>query len=162
MAHQEPGAGAAFRRGRSVRVFASLGPTRRVVPRVEGSTLIEARRQLEATDLAVGRIAEVESDTYLAGRVIAQAPIAWSEVAPGAAVSLLLSTGSEPEAFVMPDFIGRRYGDIAGDLSRAALKVREIRSVPYPGAPRGVVVNQTPAAGAKVTRADYIGLTLSQ
>lgn len=162
VAFQEPAPGAVFRRGRSVRVFPSLGPTRRVVPRLEGGSLIEARRQLASADLLVGRVAEVENDFYLAGRVIAQSPVAWAEVSPGTAVSLLLSSGSEPEAFVMPDFIGKRYGDIADDLSRAALKVREVRSVPYPGVPRGVVVNQVPAAGAKVTRADPIGLILSQ
>ena len=62
---QEPSPGSFFKRGRSVQVFRSLGPTRRVVPRLEGSTLTEARRQLEAAELTVGRVAEVESDTYL-------------------------------------------------------------------------------------------------
>ena len=159
---QEPAPGAFFKRGRSVQVFRSLGPTRRVVPRLEGSTLTEARRQLEAAELTVGRVAEVESDTYLAGRVIAQSPVAYSETVPDTSVSVLLSAGSEPESFVMPDFIGRRYGEIADDLSRSAVRVRDVRSVPYRGVPAGIVVDQVPAAGAKVSRADRIVLTLSR
>lgn len=162
VAFQEPPPGSFFKRGRSVRVFRSLGPTRRVVPRLEGGTLTEARRQLEAAQLLVGRVAEVQSDTYLAGRVIAQSPAAYSETAPDTPVSVLLSAGSEPESFLMPDFIGRTYGAIADDLSRAALRVREVRSVEYRGVPRGIVVDQIPAAGAKVTRRDRIVLTLSR
>ena len=159
---QEPSPGSFFKRGRSVQVFRSLGPTRRVVPRLEGSTLTEARRQLEAAELTVGRVAEVESDTYLAGRVIAQSPVAYSETVPDTSVSVLLSAGSEPESFVMPDFIGRRYGEIADDLSRSAVRVRDVRSVPYRGVPAGIVVDQVPAAGAKVSRTDRIVLTLSR
>lgn len=159
---QDPPPGSFFKRGRSVQVFRSLGPTRRVVPRLEGSTLTEARRQLEAAELTVGRVAEVESDTYLAGRVIAQSPVAYTETVPETSVSVLLSAGSEPESFVMPDFIGRRYGDIADDLSRGAVRVRDVRSVPYRGVPAGIVVDQVPAAGAKVSRTDRIVLTLSR
>lgn len=162
VAHQEPTPGAVFKRGRSVRVFPSLGPTRRVVPRLEGGTLTEARRLLDAADLVVGRVAEVGSDTYLAGRVIAQAPVAYAETRKDTPVSVLLSSGSEPESFVMPDFIGRRYGEIADDLSRAALRVRDIRRASYPGAPSGIVVDQVPAAGARVTRRDRIVLTVSR
>ena len=159
---QQPPPGAFFKRGRSVQVHRSLGPTRRVVPRLEGSTLTEARRQLAAAELTVGRVAEVESATYLAGRVIAQSPVAYSETVPDTSVSVLLSSGSEPESFVMPDFIGRRYGDIADDLSRGAVRVRDVRSVPYRGVPAGIVVDQVPAAGAKVSRTDRIVLTLSR
>ena len=162
VAFQDPPAGAFFRRGRSVQVFRSLGPTRRIVPRLEGGTLTEARRQLEAAELVVGRVAEVESETYLAGRVIAQSPVAYAETVPDTPVSVLLSSGSEPRSFVMPDFIGRRYGEIADDLSRAALRVRDFRRVEYRGVPRGTIVDQIPAAGAKVTRADRIVLTLSR
>ncbi len=162
IAFQEPPPGTSFKRGRSVRVYPSLGPTRRTVPRLEGGTLTEARRQLEAAELVIGRVAEVESDTYLMGRVIAQSPAAYSEAPPGAAVSVLLSTGSEPESFVMPDFIGRRYGEIADALSRAPVRVRDVRRVEYRGVPRGIVVDQTPAAGSKVTRRDGIVLTLSR
>lgn len=162
VAAQDPGPGSTFRRGRSVRVFRSLGPTRRVVPRLEGATLTEARRQLEAAELLVGRVAEVESDFYLPGRVIAQSPVAYSDATPETPVSVLLSAGSGPESFVMPDFIGQRYGSIADDLSRAAIRVRDIRRVDYRGVPPGIVVDQSPVAGARVTRADRVTLTVSR
>ena len=107
---QQPPPGTVFKRGRAVQVFPSLGPTRRRVPRLEGSTLTEARRQLEAAELVVGRVSEVESGYYLRGRVLAQSPAAYSDAAPGAAVSVLLSTGPAPAAFVMPDLIGAGTG----------------------------------------------------
>ncbi len=162
LAGQDPAPGSTFRRGRSVEVFRSLGPTRRAVPRLEGATLTAARRQLEAADLLVGRVAEVESDFYLPGRVIAQSPVAYTEATPETRVSVLLSAGAEPESFMMPDFIGRRYGAIADDLSRAAIRVRDVRRVEYRGVPPGIVVDQLPVAGARVTRADRVTLTLSR
>ena len=162
VARQEPRAGVAFKRGRSVRVFLSLGPTRSMVPRLEGENLIAARRQLEAEGFRIGRIAEVPDDFYIAGRVIAQSPVAYAEAIPGTEVSLLLSAGSESESYLMPDFIGRAYGELADALSRASVRVGEVRNVRYPGVPRGTVVDQAPRAGARVTRADRIVLTLSR
>lgn len=162
IAAQEPAAGSPFRRGRAVRVFRSRGPTRSTVPRLEGETLTEARRQLEDSGLVVGRVAEVTNDLYLRGRVVAQSPVAHTDLRPGTAVSILLSAGAETEAFLMPDFIGQRYGDIADDLSRAAIRVREVRERDYRGVPPGIVVDQIPVAGARVTREDPVSLTLSR
>lgn len=159
---QEPAAGARFRRGRSVRVYRSLGPTQRTIPRLEGATITEARRQLETEGFAVGRVAEVTSDLYMPGRVVAQSPAPHTNARPGTPVSVLLSAGAEPEAFLMPDFIGARYGEIADDLSRAAVRVREVREVAYRGVPPGIVVDQMPVAGARVTREDRVALTLSR
>lgn len=159
---QQPPPGTIFKRGRAVQVFPSLGPTRRKVPRLEGNDLTEARRQLEAAELALGRVSMVASEYYLRGRILAQTPVAYSDTAPGTAVSVLVSAGSAPTAFVMPDLIGRRYGDIADALSRAPVRVREVRSDDYPGQQAGVVVRQFPQAGHKVTPEDRIVLTLSR
>ena len=162
IATQEPAPGSRFRRGRAVRVSRSLGPTRRPVPRLENQTLTEARRQLEASGLTVGRVAEVTSDLYLPGRVVAQSPVAHADAMPGTPVSVLLSIGAETEAFLMPDFIGMRYGDIADDLSRAAIRVRDVTEMTYRGVPAGIVVDQMPVAGARVTWEDRVSLTLSR
>lgn len=162
IAFQQPPPGTVFKRGRAVQVFPSLGPTRRRVPRLEGNDLTEARRQLEAAELALGRVSVVENEYYLRGRILAQSPVAYTDAAPGTAVSVLVSAGSAPAAFVMPDLIGRRYGDIADALSRAPVRVREVRSDDYPGQQAGVVVRQFPQAGHKVTPEDRIVLTLSR
>ncbi len=162
IARQDPAAGFPFKRGRSVRVFLSLGPTRSMVPRLEGENLIDAQRRLEAEGFRIGRVAAVPNDFYIAGRVIAQAPAPYVEAIPGTEVSLLLSDGTGAESFLMPDFIGRAYGDLADGLSRAAVRVGEVRNVDYPGVPRGTVVDQSPRAGSRVTRANRIVLTLSR
>ncbi len=162
IARQDPDAGVAFKRGRSVRVYLSLGPTRAMVPRLEGENLIEARRRLESEGFRMGRVSEIPNDSYIAGRVIAQSPTAYAERVPGDPVSVLVSAGAEPESFLMPDFIGRPYGDLADALSRAAVRVGEVRSVDYPEVPQGTVVDQSPRAGLRVTQADRIVLVLSR
>ncbi len=159
---QDPAAGLPFKRGRSVQVFLSLGRTLLMVPRLEGDSLVEAQRRLEAEGFQRGRVSEIPNDVHPQGRVIAQAPGPYAEALPGAPVSLLLSAGSGSESFLMPDFIGRRYGDLADGLSRAAVRVGEVRNVDYPGTPRGTVVDQSPRAGERVTRANRIVLTLSR
>jgi len=162
IALQTPAPGTALKKGRSIRVWVSLGPRRRTVPRIEGETLQSAQLILEQSGFSLGRVVEIHSDIYAPDTVVAQAPQAYEEVGDESVVSVLLSRGYLDAAFVMPDFIGRDYVDLLQRLSRAPLKVSQVRNVDYPGVPKNIVVRQTPAAGTKVYRRDRIVLYLSK
>jgi serine/threonine-protein kinase len=162
IAVQTPAPGTPIKKGRSIRVWVSLGPQRRTVPRIEGETLQSAQLTLEQSGFSLGRVVEIHSDVYAPDTVVAQSPQAYEEVGDETIVSVLLSRGYLDDAFVMPDFIGHDYVDMLQQLSRGPLKVSQVRNVDYPGVPKNVVVRQTPPAGTKVFRRDRIILYLSK
>lgn len=162
IAVQTPAPGTPLKKGRSIRVWVSLGPQRRTVPRIEGETLQSAQLTLEQSGFSLGRVVEIHSDIYAPDTVVAQSPQAYEEVGDETVVSVLLSRGYLDDAFVMPDFIGHDYVDMLQQLSRGPLKVSQVRNVDYPGVPKNVVVRQTPPAGTKVFRRDRIVLYLSK
>lgn len=162
IAIQTPSAGTTLKKGRSVRVWVSLGPRKRTVPRIEGETLQSAQLILEQGGFSVGRVVEIHSDVYAPDTVVAQSPQAYEEVGDESVVSVLLSRGYLDEAYVMPDFIGRDYVELLDRLTRSALRVSLVRLVDYPGVPKNVVVRQSPSPGTKVFKRDRIILYLSK
>ena len=162
VAMQAPAPGTTIKKGRSIRVWVSLGPQRRTVPRIEGETLQSAQLILEQGGFSLGRVVEIHSDVYAPDTVVAQSPLPYDEVGDDSEVSVLLSRGYQDEAFVMPDFIGRDYADLLQRLSRSPLKVSQVRNVDYPGVAKNVIVRQIPPAGTKVSRRDRITLFLSK
>ncbi|MFQ5793415.1 MAG: PASTA domain-containing protein, partial [Acidobacteriota bacterium] len=141
---QSPSPGAKLKKGRSVKVWISLGPQRRVVPRIEGESLQSAQLILEQKGFSLGRVVEVHSEIYAPDTVIGQDPPAYEEAGDVTEVTVLLSRGYVDDAYVMPDFIGHDYADILDRMQPGRLRISEIRYVNYPGVPRGTVVRQFP------------------
>lgn len=160
--HQLPHPDAELKKGRTVKVWVSLGPERRVVPRVEGETLQSAQILLEEDGFSLGRVVRVHSEVYGTDTVIAQNPPAYEEAGDATEVSVLLSRGYRGAAYVMPDFIGRELSAILDRVRRGSLRIGNIRYVDYPDVRKGVVVRQTPGAGTKVHPRDRIVLYVSR
>ena len=160
--YQTPPPNTALKRGRSVKVWVSLGPERHAVPRIEGETLQSAQVMLEQDGFALGRVLRVFSDVYGVDRVIAQDPPPYEEAGDITEVAVLLSRGYRGAAYVMPDFIGRELATILDRVRGGTLRIGSIRYVDYPGVRKGVVVRQTPAAGTKVHARDRVVLYVSK
>jgi eukaryotic-like serine/threonine-protein kinase len=159
---QSPGANTALKKGRTVKVWVSLGPEQRTVPRIEGETLQAAQVALEQAGFALGRVVRVYSDVYGVDTVIAQNPAPYDEGGDVTEVSVLLSRGYRGDAYVMPDFIGRELATILDRVRGGNLRIGSIRYVDYPGVRKGVVVRQTPGAGTKVQTRDRVVLYVSK
>lgn len=84
------------------------------VPNVVGMTQSAASTTLTGAGLILGTVMQVSSDTIPAGQIISQAPTAGSQVAPGASVNIVVSTGSQavPVLSVLP--LAREVGAGAG------------------------------------------------
>ncbi len=162
ISEQIPAPGTTLKKGRSVRVWVSLGPQKHSVPRIEGETLQSAQLILEQNGFSLGRVVEIHSEVWAPDTVVAQSPSAYEDVAETTAVAVLLSRGYLDNAYVMPDFIGRNYVEILDRISRGQVKVSQVRLVDYPGVPKNVVVRQVPAPGMKVFKRDRIVLFLSK
>ena len=119
-----------------------------------GETMRGARVLLERGGLRASGITRAPSDQVGEGLVVASDPPAETVLRRGAAVGLLVSAGSGPQYYVMPDLLGREITGAMRQLEALGFKI----TVP-PGSPTlGTVVMQLPAPGSRVTAADAITL----
>jgi beta-lactam-binding protein with PASTA domain len=162
VANQIPAAGTSLKKGRSVRVWTSLGPERRTVPRIEGESLQSAQLILEQEGFTIGRVVEVHSEAYAPDSIIAQNPAPYDEAGEAIEIDVLLSRGYLAKADVMPDFIGHPISDVYDHVRQGGHRISSVRYVEYFGVPHGTVVRQTPRAGTKVTKRGRIILYVSK
>jgi len=156
---QEPDAGVASRRARTVRVWISSGPKRTIVPPLVGQNERAAQSSLQQQGVVVSSVSEFRSADYPADVVVAQDPAASSR-APE--VSILLNRGELSTTYVMPDVIGVDGERAADLLRRQGFRVSIVGTQPYPGVPPGTVVRQQPQGGFRVGASDGISLEVSR
>jgi eukaryotic-like serine/threonine-protein kinase len=164
---QVPLEGVKVRRGWAVRVAQSLGPQRVAIPDVTSQSERVAELNVRRRGLELGSIAEVNLPDARAGQVVSQSPPANARGVSLPKISLLISSGPEPAAFVMPNFVGQPLGSVTLALQDAGIKVGRVSPVPAapasgaeaePVAPSPVpppgaasmIVTQTPAPGQKI------------
>lgn len=156
---QEPVAGVSTRRERSIKVWVSAGPRATVVPSLLGDSDRSAQYLLQQDGLELAGVSEIRSSEYPPDAVIAQNPEPKSN-APK--VALLVNRAERGATYVMPDLIGVN-GDRAADLLRArAFRVAVVGDHPYPGAPAGIVLRQSPQAGFQIAPGEPISLEVSR
>jgi beta-lactam-binding protein with PASTA domain len=156
---QDPPAGVATRRERSVKVWISGGPRSMTIPALSGESERTAQLRLQQEGLALAAMAEIRSGDYPAGTVVAQFPAPKSAASQ---VALLINRGERGARYVMPDLIG-----ISGERSAEVLRARGFRvSVvgehPYPGVAAGIVLRQNPQAGFQIAPGEPISLEVSR
>ncbi len=145
---QDPPEGTPVRGRRRIMVVVSLGEEFSSVPELFGESLRGARLLIEHAGLRVGGITRAPSDEVGEGLVVASDPPAESVLPRNTPVGLLLSSGSGPELFVMPDLLGREISGV-----RRQLEALGFRVVTPPAAPSvGAIVTQDPAPGSRITR----------
>jgi eukaryotic-like serine/threonine-protein kinase len=156
---QDPGVGVRVRRPRSVHVWVSQGEAATLVPSLVGDTERSAAVRVQQAGLTLTATAEVRTHDYPPDAVIAQDP------APGThagTVALLVNRADRGVSYVMPDLIGVD-GDRAAELLRTrGFRVAVVGKEPYPGAPAGIVIKQTPAGGFQVGPGEAIALEITR
>jgi len=155
---QDPEAGALLRRQRSVRIRVSDGARAPILPSVVGLAERTADSTLGLEHVQIGTRAEIRTDSYLPGTIVAQTPPAKSRAAT---VDLLINRGGEAMTYVMPDLIGT-LGQRAAQVLRAQqFRVSLSADAPYPNLPPGIVVRQTPAPGFQIAYGETISLEMT-
>ena len=159
VAEQDPSAGLATRRRRSVKVWLSSGPTPGTLPLLIGASERAAMGHLEDNSFTLDELAEIRSSRYPVDAVVAQHQPADGD---GQRVSLLVNRGERGFTYVMPDLIGVDSVTAAGVLRTRGFRVTVVGDHPYPGVPPGVVLRQSPEAGFQVAPGEPISLEVSQ
>jgi beta-lactam-binding protein with PASTA domain len=156
---QLPPAGSQVRRGWQVRVAESLGPQRVAIPNVIGQSERAANINIRRRGLDVGGIAQMQLSDTPDGQVLSQAPPPDASGISAPKISLLVAAPAQPQALVMPSFIGQPLGSVSQTLQDAGLRVGNVTTTPPaegssptpPAAsPASMIVSQNPAAGEKV------------
>ncbi len=129
------------------------------VPDVVGMQEADAIRVLDSLSL-MPRRGEVRPDKdYPEGTVVAQNPGPQQVVKPNRRIYLTISGGEQ--LAVVPDLKGRSMRDSKFALDRAGLKLGGVKRELSNEFPEGTIVSQDLAAGAKIKRGSYIGVTQS-
>lgn len=156
---QDPSPGQRVRRPRSVHVWVSEGQAATLVPSLVGDTDRSAEVRIQQEGLTLAGVAEVRTHEYPPDAVVAQDPAPGTH---GATVALLVNRRDRGVSYVMPDLIGVD-GERAAELLRSrGFRVAVVGTQPYPGAPAGIVIRQTPAGGFQVGPGEAIALEVSR
>ena len=163
---QVPLAGVKVRRGWAIRVAQSLGPQRVAIPDVTGESERVAELNVRRRGLDLGSVAQVNLPDAPADQVVSQSPPAKASGVSAPKISLLVSRGPEPAAYVMPNFVGQPLGSVTLALQDVGIKVGKVSVVPaappadvqpapapVPPPPPGaasMIVTQNPSPGQKI------------
>jgi serine/threonine-protein kinase len=120
--------------------------TEAVVPDVVGLTQAEAERLAAPLGLVV-EVADQRNDPAVSsGRVLAQQPLAGSEVRRGRRVKIVLSLGGK--VLEVPDLVGQRARTVEITLRREGFVPGDEIGVYDAESPRGTVIAQVPSPGS--------------
>jgi eukaryotic-like serine/threonine-protein kinase len=171
---QLPQSGMKVRRGWQIRVAESLGPQRVVIPDVLGQSERAAEINILRRGLNLGSVATIEMPDTTPDQVIAQSPSPSASSISAPKISLLAGQSEQPQAFVMPSFIGQTLSKATAVLKDAGFQLGNITAAnpsadtsassqslsPPSPAPQpstaSVIVSQNPAPGSKVLAGSVI------
>ena len=146
---QSPPPGTGLKKGRTVRVVVSQGPSQLLAPRLVGEQYRKAELLLRQGGLLSFDVARVWSDTIERDRVIAQDPPAGTPLEKSGRVSLLVSMGKKGRLYVAPLLVGKKPEEAARQVDRMGLQHRIVTRGSETKQPAGdaIVIAQKPAAG---------------
>ncbi len=156
---QSPSAGAQVAPGSAVNLVVSLGVQPVTVPNVVGTTQSAAASTLTSAGLTVGTVSEQYSSTIPAGQVMSQSPSAGAQVAPGSAVNLVVSLGTEKTK--VPNVVGISHAAAQSALVSAGLTVGTVSETYSDTVAAGLVIAQNPAPSTEVNLGSPVGLSVS-
>jgi len=142
-----------------VRVGDDAGITLVAVPSFEGMSQSAAEAAILAANLSVGTVTEASSDSVAVGNVISQSPAAGIQVAEGARVDLVISTG--PADTTVPGVVGLSQSDAEAAIIAAGLTVGTVTSANSDTVATGDVISQSPAGGTDVALSTEVDLVVS-
>lgn len=141
----------------------SKGPEMVPIPNVVGLPREVAELAIINAGLTMGQVVEVPNSTVVKGYVVEQNPRAdIQNVMKETMVNLSISSGPEPVALKMPDFIGSSIESARMSLAELKLKEGVIYEDRQSQFPTGMVIGQSPAIGTPVAEGTKIDLTVSR
>jgi serine/threonine-protein kinase len=159
---QNPPSETRLKTNRSVKVLVSLGERKLPVPNLVGTSLRAAQLTLEQRNLALGNTLYAHTPDGEPSTVVYQSPGPGTQEGSDPEVHILISLGSPEQFFIMPDLIGKPADLVASKARTEGFRLGKVNFRRYPGVEPGVVIQQKPQAGYRLSRNDIIYLDVSQ
>lgn len=129
------------------------------VPDVTGKSRQDAVNELQQAGLKVA-VSDEPSPDIPRGQVIGTNPVAGSELAPGALITLSVSSGRELTD--VPDVTNLSAQDAAKVLEEAGLELNpDVRHEHSDDVPADIILSQYPAAGSQLSKGSQVTITVS-
>ena len=159
---QEPKAGTRVREGRQLSLVVSTGVQIFPLPDFRYESLREVNLDLSHYRLQLGKVRTVANDDIPANHVVAQDPPPLTSARVGTTVNLEVSAGITSVGH-LPSFIGMPIDDARDAAARDKIKLGQVVWTPFgrDGQARGIVVRQSPAAGARADSLTRVSLQVS-
>lgn len=129
------------------------------IPDFKGMTVSDAGQRAARAGLSTTIENRLYSTEIPAGRIAAQSPAAGAIVRRGWRVWLTESLGAQKLA--IPDLTGKDQRVAAIDIRRAELQTGSVAELPWPNAPPGTVLAQSPEAGASGVERPVINMVVA-
>ena|SRR5208337_814939 len=159
---QMPAPGTRIKIGQHVHVLVSLGPPQVVIPNLMGTSIRAARITAIQRNLTLGDIVGIHWPQSEPDQVVAQDPPPESTEVRSPAVSILVSVGEAPEAYLCPKLVGQPIMEVRRSLEKAGFKVAGVTPITTESAPPGIIFTQSPPAGSKIGSGAVFSFQVSQ
>jgi len=159
---QIPSSGTRLKVDRTVKVLVSLGQQQFAVPNLIGTSLRAAQLTLAQRRLLLGNTVYAHTAEGDPSTVVYQAPKPGTQEGSDPTVNILISLGPQAQYFIMPDLIGKPAELVASRARSEGFKIGKLNYRKYPGVEPGVVIQQKPQAGYRLSTSDIILLDVSQ
>jgi eukaryotic-like serine/threonine-protein kinase len=151
VASQMPAAGTSIKARQHVHVLLSLGPQKVSVPDLIGRSIRAARITAVERGLTIGDVAALYWPQDQPNQVVAQDPPPATTDLQSPAVNFLVSMGPSPAAYLCPNFQGKPVEVVRAQLQQAGFQNIRVTQAPAAGTAQGVILQQLPLPGSKVT-----------
>lgn len=146
---QSPQAGAVVKRLRTVHLGVNTPPAAAILPDLVGVEEKAALARAADLNLPLNPI-QYQHNARAAGLVVEQSPAGGQRLAEGGALTLVISSGPERSAVVLPDLVGQDVEAAKQQLARLGFGRVETLSSSVSFVQPGAVVSMKPAAGESV------------
>jgi eukaryotic-like serine/threonine-protein kinase len=153
-----PPAGTELQVGSPVAVLVSSGPAQVHVPDVIGESKTVAEAALTSAGLAVGTVTQQAAAGQTVGNVLSQSPRPGASVPAGGSVNLTVAQA--PNDVAVPSVVGDSETQAAAALGEAGFKPKSVSATTTDPAQVGLVLKQSPAAGARARKGATVTLTV--
>ncbi len=156
----EPPAETEVQEGHLVTLLVSSGPAPVRIPDVVGQTLEAAEATLTNAELELGTVSKRVSSTQAPGTVVAQSPAEGATAHAGDTVDLTVAQA--PKEIAVPSVVGAAQAAAAAALRHEGFKVKTQTHATTEQAEVGVVLEQTPAGGARARKGATVTIAVGK
>ena len=145
--------------GSAISYVVSSGPALVAVPDILDLPEAEAMKALADAGLSAGLRTTASDPTIVAGNVVSSNPVAATEVAPGSAISYVVSSG--PALVAVPDILDLPEAEAMKALADAGLSAGLRTTASDPTIVAGNIVSSNPVAATEVAPGSAISYVVS-